>query len=63
MNLKYKIDTEENRDFLRNMARDLLRFGSKFPSPAGSSFYLGDDGTPWMDRPRETWITCRMAHV
>ena len=29
----------------------------------GSSYYLGDDGTPWIDRPRETWITCRMAHV
>ena len=23
----------------------------------------GDDGTPWKDRKRETWITCRMAHV
>ena len=63
MNIKYKIDTEENREFLSNMTQDLLRFGSKFPSPAGSSFYLGEDGTPWMDRPRETWITCRMAHV
>ena len=63
MNLKYKIDTKENKDFMRSMTQDLLRFGSRFPSPSGSSYYLGDDGTPWTDRPRETWITCRMAHV
>ena len=24
---------------------------------------MGDDGTPWKDRPRETWITSRMVHV
>ncbi|MBD4650734.1 AGE family epimerase/isomerase, partial [Xanthomonas citri pv. citri] len=35
----------------------------RFPSEEGGSYYLGDDGTPWVDRPRETWITCRMAHV
>ena len=63
MNARYKIDTEENREFMHNMTQDLLRFGSRFPSPSGSSYYLGDDGTPWTDRPRETWITCRMAHV
>ncbi len=63
MDLKYTIDTQENREFLKNMTQDLLRFGSKFPSPGGGSYYLGDDGTPWKDRPRETWITCRMAHV
>ncbi len=63
MELKYTLDTQENKAFLKNMAQDLLRFGSKFPSPGGGSYYLGDDGTPWKDRPRETWITCRMAHV
>ena len=63
MDNKYRIDTPENRDFLKNMAQDLLRFGEQFPSPGGGSYYLGDDGTPWTDRPRETWITCRMAHV
>ena len=41
----------------------MLAFGHKFPSEGGSSYYLGDDGTPWTERPRETWITCRMAHV
>jgi len=62
-NPKYEIDTEENRAFLRDNARALLDFGRRFPSPGGASYYLGDDGTPWKDRNRETWITCRMAHV
>ena len=61
-NRKYQIDTEENRSFLKEMREDLLRFGRHFPSPGGSSYYLGDDGTPWKDRNRETWITSRMVH-
>lgn len=63
MNRKYQIDTVENKEFLAQMRDVLLNFGHKFPSPKGGSYYLGDDGTPWKDRPRETWITCRMAHV
>lgn len=63
MKKKYEIDTQENREFMNAMAQDLLRFGTKFPSPEGGSYYLGDDGTPWTERPRETWITCRMTHV
>ena len=63
MNSKYIIDTEENKAFMKSLTEDLLKFGHKFPAPTGSSYYLGDDGTPWTDRPRETWITCRMAHV
>ena len=63
MNSKYIIDTAENKKFLKENALSLLKFGRKFPSPNGSSYYLGDDGTPWTDRPRETWITSRMAHV
>ena len=54
---KYKIDTEENREFLQSGALCLLEFGRKFPSSGGGSYYLGDDGTPWKDRSRETWIT------
>lgn len=61
--LKYQIDTKENKAFMKQMAEDLLRFGKSFPSPFGGSYYLGDDGTPWVERPRETWITCRMIHV
>lgn len=63
MNKKYQIDTAENKEFLEQIRDILLNFGHKFPSPNGGSYYLGDDGTPWKDRPRETWITCRMAHV
>ena len=59
----YRIDTEENKAFLKGLREDLLRFGRRFPSPGGSSYYLWDDGTPQTDRPRETWITSRMAHV
>ena len=62
-NKKYLIDTEENKKFLEDIRNDLLNFGHAFPSPGGSSYYLGDDGTPWKDRNRETWITSRMAHV
>lgn len=63
MNLKYQLGTEENRKFLDAVRNDLLRFGHRFPSPGGGAYYLGDDGTPWKERSRETWITCRMAHV
>lgn len=62
-NRKYEIDTPENREFLRDQAAQLIRFGKAFPSPAGSSYWLGDDGTAWKDRDRQTWITARMAHV
>lgn len=61
--LKYTIDTPENRQFLSEIRDTLFSFGRQFPSPGGGSYYLGDDGTPLKDRPRETWITSRMAHV
>ncbi|MDO4323795.1 MAG: AGE family epimerase/isomerase [Lachnospiraceae bacterium] len=60
---KYQIDTEENRVFLAEVRKELFDFGHKFPSERGSSWYLGDDGTPWKDRSRETYVSCRMAHV
>ena len=63
MKEKYKIDTQENMEYLRSNVKALLDFGRRFPSSGGSSYYLGDDGTPWKDRNRETWITSRMAHV
>lgn len=63
MKRKYQIDTEENREFLKVLRNELLSFGHRFPSPGGGAYYLGDDGTPWKDRPRETWITSRMIHV
>ncbi len=63
MDRRFVIDTAENRDYMKALGRELLEFGKRFPSAEGSSYYLGDDGKPWTDRPRETWITCRMAHV
>ena len=63
MEKKYMLGTEENRAFLKELREDLLQFGRRFPSPEGGSYYLGDDGTPWKERPRETFITARMAHV
>lgn len=60
---KYRLNTKENREFMKEIRNDLLKFGQKFPSPEGGAYYLGDDGTPWKERPRETWITCRMVHV
>lgn len=63
MDKKFVIDTEENRAFMSSLGCELLDFGKDFASPSGASYYLGDDGKPWTERPRETWITCRMAHV
>ncbi len=63
MEKKYCIDTQENRDFLREIRERLFAFGHRFPSPGGSSWYLGDDGTPWTEKNREVYVTCRMAHV
>ncbi len=60
---KYQLGTAENQEFLKRIREGLLSFGHQFPSPGGSSYYLGDDGTPWKERNRETWITSRMAHV
>ena len=60
---KYQLGTAENQKFLQDVRDGLLSFGHQFPAPGGSSYYLGDDGTPWKDRNRETWITSRMTHV
>ncbi len=50
-NKKYKLDTPENKAFLKEIREDLLRFGRRFPSESGASYYLGDDGAPLRDRP------------
>lgn len=60
---KYQLDTKENEEFLKEIREGLFNFGHKFPAPGGSSYYLGDDGTPWKDRNRETYVTSRMVHV
>ncbi len=63
MNSKYRYGTEENRAFQQEIRENLLNFGHAFASPEGGSYWLGDDGTPWKERNRETWITGRMVHV
>ena len=60
---KYRLDSLENKRFLEEIRNNLLRFGERFASPSGASYYLGADGTPIKDNPRETWITSRMVHV
>ena len=62
MNPKYQLNTEENKQYLKELCEAMLSFGHKFPSPDGSTYYLGDDGTPWPERNRETYETARMAH-
>lgn len=63
MEKRFLIDTEENKAYMDSLCQELLEFGHRFPASSGASYYLGDDGTPWIDRPRECWITCRMVHV
>ena len=63
MEQKYLIDTEENKMFLKEIRENLLNFGHRFPAPDGTCYYLGDDGTPWKIRNRDTYETCRMPHV
>lgn len=63
MKPEYKIDTPENKKFLNDILNGLFHFGHQFPSPAGGSYYLGDDGTPMKEKDHETYVTCRMAHV
>lgn len=63
MEKMYILGTDENKNFMKQIRNDLFAFGRKFPSPGGGAYYLGDDGTPWVERNRETWITCRMIHV
>lgn len=63
MDNRFVLDTPENKEYLQELRKELLDFGVAFASPGGSSYYLGTDGTPITDRPRETWITSRMIHV
>lgn len=52
MDKKYRIDTMENKQFMRQLGLDLLRFGHQIVSPQGGAYYLGDDGTPMTERTR-----------
>ncbi|GLY37372.1 N-acylglucosamine 2-epimerase [Amycolatopsis sp. NBRC 101858] len=41
----------------------LLGFAARAAHPEGGFAWLDDAGQPVLDRPVETWITCRMTHV
>ncbi|MGW4521764.1 AGE family epimerase/isomerase [Amycolatopsis sp. NPDC004378] len=41
----------------------LLGFAARAAHPDGGFAWLDDTGQPVLDRPVETWITCRMTHV
>jgi mannose/cellobiose epimerase-like protein (N-acyl-D-glucosamine 2-epimerase family) len=41
----------------------LLGFAARAAHPGGGFAWLDDAGRPVLDRPVETWITCRMTHV
>ncbi|WP_439380648.1 AGE family epimerase/isomerase [Amycolatopsis lexingtonensis] len=41
----------------------LLGFAARAAHPGGGFAWLDDTGRPVLDRPVETWITCRMTHV
>ena len=36
-NRKYQIGTQENKEFLEEIRKNLLEFGRQFPAPDGSS--------------------------
>ncbi|MDO4492460.1 MAG: AGE family epimerase/isomerase [Clostridia bacterium] len=63
MERKYQYGTAENKAFLAELRTGLIAFGRNFPSPGGSSWHLGNDGTPRKEKDRMTYVTCRMAHV
>ena len=62
MDRKYQLDAAENKEFMKKVRDALLEFGKKFAAPDGTAYYLGDDGTPWTDRSRDTYETARYAH-
>ena len=41
----------------------LLGFAARAAHPGGGFAWLDNTGRPVLDRPVETWITCRMTHV
>nr|WP_225956583.1 AGE family epimerase/isomerase [Amycolatopsis lexingtonensis] len=41
----------------------MLGFAARAAHPGGGFAWLDDAGRPVLDRPVETWITCRMTHV
>lgn len=49
--------------WMRRESLLLLDFPREPSPPQGGSYWLGDSGEPWTDRPLHTWITARMTYV
>ena len=60
---RFRLDTEENLAFRKELAEELLAFGHQISSPHGGIYWLKEDGTPWKEKPRECYTTARMIHV
>ena len=52
-----------HRDWLARHGESLLAFGRRTPYPGGGAAWLTDDGSPWLERGVESWISARTAHV
>jgi len=52
-----------HREWLARQGESLLDFGRRTPYPGGGAAWLADDGSPWLERGIETWITARTVHV
>lgn len=52
-----------HRDWLAGQTRALLDFGRRTPYPGGGGAWLTDDGSPWLERGVETYISGRTVHV
>ena len=52
-----------HRDWLARHGELLLTFGRRSPYPGGGAAWLADDGSPWLERGLQTWITARTVHV
>lgn len=55
-------DLPSHRAWLAGETERLLAFAERSVHPAGGFAWLDLQGTPLLDRPVETWITCRMTH-
>ena len=55
--------TGPDAEWLDQECRRLLEFGRRVIHPVGGAAWLGEDGSPDLDRPVHTWITSRTVHV
>ncbi len=62
MDKRYQIDTKENKKWLRELLDEILEFAKEGQAPDGSTYYQTDEGKPWLEKNRDTYETCRMAH-